>query len=170
MTAITDTIKSTIPKHRPFPYAKRWWSKELLQKCKGVQKLGRRSYTKRGDLEELAHKAYKAARNEYGTMITTAKKFHWEEFLQTVDDKSIWTAHRYALGDPTDGSKTRVPTLKLGRHEDGMTNEAVSNEDKDKTFAKTFFSSPGVETLPSDDYEYPTPKFIFSPILNLQIT
>jgi len=82
------------------------------------------------------------ARNEYGTMITTAKKLHWEEFLQTVDDKSIWTSHCYASGDPTDGSKTRVPMLKLGRQEDGMINEAVSNEEKDEAFSKTFFSTP----------------------------
>jgi len=103
-------------------------------------------------------------------MIMTAKKSHWEEFLQTVNNKSIWTTHHYASGDPTDGSKTRVPMLKLGRHEDGMTNEAVSNEEKDEAFAKTFFSTPEVETPPSDDYEYPTPKFTFSPITNLQIT
>jgi len=110
------------------------------------------------------------ARNEYGTMIMTAKKLHREEFLQTVNDKSIWSTHHYASGDPTDGGKTRVPMLKLGIHEDGMTNKAVSNEEKDEAFAETFFSTPEVETPPSNDYEYPTLKFTFSPITNLQIT
>jgi len=44
MLAITDTIESTVLKTRPSLFTKRWWSKELLQKWKEVQKLGRISY------------------------------------------------------------------------------------------------------------------------------
>jgi len=91
--AIMDTVKSTIPKCHPSPYTKRWWSKELSQKHTEVRTLGRKLYTKRGILEEPSHRAYKSARNEYGNMIETAKKAHWDEFLQSVNDKSVWIAH-----------------------------------------------------------------------------
>jgi len=58
-----------------------------------VQKLGRHSYTQRGYPDELTHRVYRAARNSYGMMIKTAKRAHWEDFLQSIDDKTIWTAH-----------------------------------------------------------------------------
>jgi len=64
---------------------------------------------KESDPDELAHKAYKAARNTYGTMIETAKKTHWEDFLQSVNDKTIWTAHCYASGAPTDAARPKSP-------------------------------------------------------------
>jgi len=129
----------TVQKTNPLPFTKCWWSKELTQKCTKVCRLGRNSYTKRSNPDEPAHKAYKAARNTYITMIKTAKKTHWEDFLQTVNDKTIWTAHRYASGAPTDSSKARVPTLTLGVQEDGPTTAAASNEDKINAFMATFF-------------------------------
>jgi len=100
-----------IPKTKPAPYAKGWWSKELSQKHPEVHKLGRRAYERRGDPQEPVHKAYKAARNAYGAIIEIAKGTHWESFLQTVDGRSVWIAHRYASGDQTDGGRGRVPTL-----------------------------------------------------------
>jgi len=51
-----------------------------------------------------------------------------------------------------------------------LTDEAASNEEKDKAFTETFFSPSGLEKPPNNDYEYPAPKFSFSPISNLQIT
>jgi len=102
-------------------------------------------------------------------MIETAKKMHWDEFLQSVNDKSIWIAHRYASGDPSDGGKTRVPTLNLGRREDGTTKTAASNEEKDKAFTESFFPTSGPVTQSNDYYKYPPPKFPFSPITNPQI-
>jgi len=81
--AIMDTVKSTIPKCCPSPYAKRWCSKEPWQKCAEVQWLGRKAYTKRGIPEEPVLRPYKSVRNEYGTMIKTVKKVHWDDFLQS---------------------------------------------------------------------------------------
>ena len=166
---ITETVDKIVPKTRLSPFVKRWWSKELSQKRTEVRRLGRKSYTMRGDPDELAHRVYKDARNAYGSMIDIAKRAHWEEFLQSVDERTVWTAHRYASGDPTDGGKARVPTLSLGRREDGTLDEAISNEEKDCAFAAAFFSAPDQDEPPNDDYEYPDPKFPFSPISDLQI-
>ena len=130
--------------------------------------MGRSSYAKRGDSDELAHRAYKDVRNEYGSIIEIAKRPHWGDFLQSVDYKTVWTEHQYASGDPTDGSKTRVP-MHLGRQEDRSANEAVSNEEKGNTFTDIFFSAPELEEQLNNDDEYPTPKFLFSPISKLQI-
>ncbi|KAF8575589.1 hypothetical protein K439DRAFT_1314220, partial [Ramaria rubella] len=39
--AILDSIKSSVPKTKPSPFAKRWWTREIAKKCKLVKKLGR---------------------------------------------------------------------------------------------------------------------------------
>jgi len=65
--AITDTIESAIPKNRPSPFTKQWWSKELSQKQMEVQKLGRSSYAQRGKPDEPAHRAYKQQETHIGS-------------------------------------------------------------------------------------------------------
>jgi len=39
--AITNTIEERVPKSKPSPYAKRWWTKDLDRERKQVHKLGR---------------------------------------------------------------------------------------------------------------------------------
>jgi len=46
-------------------------------------------------------------------MIECAKKAHWEDFLVSLDDRSVWTPHRYVSGEPTDGGRTCMPTLRV---------------------------------------------------------
>ena len=130
--------------------------------------MGRSSYARRSNPDELAHKAYKVTRNSYGLMIEIVKTIHWEDFLQSVDDKTIWTAHQYTSGAPTDSGKSWVPTLNLGTQEDGSTSEAISNEEKANTFIATF-SKPELEEQTSTNDEYPPQNFLFSTILNIQI-
>src|SRR5882724_7905621 len=140
--AITDTIESTVPKIRPSPFTKRWWSKELSLKQMQVRKLGRASYAQRSKPDEPIHKTYKTERNLYGTMIKYAKRTHWDDFLQSIDDKTIWTAHRYASGPPTDRGKARVPTLNLGEQGAESATAATTNKEKSNAFMKTFFPAP----------------------------
>ena len=52
-----------------------------------------------------SHTAHKEARRHYATMIENAKKRHWDGFLASLNEKSIWTAHCYASGNPSDGGK-----------------------------------------------------------------
>jgi len=71
-------------------------------------------------------------------MIETAKKWHWESFLKSVDKLTVWTAHRYVSGDPTDGGRAHIPTLKVHQHNQ-LTCEAESNTDKSPLLQETFF-------------------------------
>jgi len=63
------------------------------------------------------------------SMIEATKKFTLGEFLESVDERTVWTAHWYASGDPTDGGKARVPTLRV-KQTDGMVQVAEMNEEK----------------------------------------
>jgi len=43
------------------------------------------------------------ARRAYGTLIDNAKREHWEGFLASLDERSVWMVHHYALGILKDG-------------------------------------------------------------------
>jgi len=94
----------------------------------------------------------------YSSMIECAKNMHWEGFLAVLDDRMVWTTHRYALGDPTDGGKARVPTLKE-KQADGSVCNAVMNADKARVLKKVFFLRPVEAEAVADEDEYAPPKF-----------
>ena len=71
-------------------------------------------------------------------MIECAKRCQWEDFLELVDEKSIWTAHCYASGDPTDRGRAHVLMLRAWQP-DGSMCTVVTNEDKSRLLCKTFF-------------------------------
>ena len=66
-----------------------------------------------GDRSNESHKVYWKTRNAYTNAIEKSKKEHWDNFLENVDHKSMWTTNRYATGEHTDGSRTRIPTLRI---------------------------------------------------------
>src|SRR5882724_11920527 len=112
--AITDMVDTTIPKLKPALAQKHWWFRELADRCREVHRMAHRAYGRRMEPEDLAHHEYRTARKAYTVMIKNAKMAHWEDFLTTVDKRSVWTAHQYASGDATDGGSTQIPTLKTG--------------------------------------------------------
>ena len=61
------------------------------------------------------HHEHRAMRRVYGVLIDNAKKAHWEGFLASLNEKSIWTAHHYASGDPMDGGRTKIPRSEEDR-------------------------------------------------------
>jgi len=71
------------------------------------------TYRRRPSLEDPIHHKHKAAWVTYASMIEATKQSHWEEFLKSVDERTVWTAHWYVSGDPTDSGKARVPTLRV---------------------------------------------------------
>src|SRR5882724_261459 len=79
--------------------------------------------------------------------------------------------HHYASGDPTDGGKARIPTLKAAGLTPGDTSmqAAEMNEEKSCLFKMTFF--PGIPTPgPTQPVNsYPAPKFTFSLVNDAQI-
>ena len=94
-----------------------------------VCRLARREYRRRTSLKDLIHHKNKAAWVMYASMIEAAKKSHYEEFLESVDERMVWTAHQYVSGDPMDGSKARVPMLRV-KQMDGTMQVAETNAEK----------------------------------------
>jgi hypothetical protein len=134
-----------------------------------VRQLGRQAYKRRNDPADPAHEAYRSKRNAYASAIEKSKREHWENFLEGIDQKTVWTAHRYASADTTDGGCTRIPTLKQVQA-DGSVLTAETNTDKADMLYGTFFPKPGneVETIPAQ-FQYPTPAFDYQPITDAQI-
>jgi len=62
--------------------------------------------------QDIVHQIIKAKRRIYSSMIEHAKRTHWEGFLASLDDRSVWTDYRYISGKPKDGSRVQVLTLR----------------------------------------------------------
>jgi hypothetical protein len=81
----------------------------------------------------------------------------------------VWTAHKYASAQPTDGGCSHIPDLKY-KDREGRARYATTNEEKVKVFHDSFFrttdqASNVIPTVP----EYPAPTFKFKQITNQQI-
>ena len=82
-------------------------------------------------------------------------------------EKDIWTANKYATDPPTDGGKTRIPTLNY-TEQDGTVRSTTSNMEKSKALAGTFFPPPPpVPIVPHTCY--PEPANVFRYFTRAQI-
>ncbi|PSR73744.1 hypothetical protein PHLCEN_2v10434 [Hermanssonia centrifuga] len=161
--ALVEAREKTVPKRKPSPFAKRWWTADLAKTRFRVKRLARDSYRKRKEPHNLIHVEYKKARNEYGERIRKAKKEHWEAFLEDVDGESIWNFSSYAASEHTDGGRTRIPQLRsTGTH--GRTKLSKSNDEKSKALHEAFFPHPGNPPSNQDTAAYPEPAFEFKGI------
>ena len=92
-------------------------------------------------------------------MILTAKAEHWVEWLEGLDEVSVWQASRLVTAPATDAGKAKIPTLQVKdpttKH---VTREAVDNRSKGQLFYETFFPPPNPDLAPvPQDYQYPPP-------------
>jgi len=92
---ITGIIYEKVPKIKLASHQKWWWSKELTQKRREVCRVAHSAYNRRLESEDLVHWEHKNVRRAYVAMIEAAKMAHWEGFLESVDEKTVWMAHRY---------------------------------------------------------------------------
>jgi len=104
-------------------------------------------------------------RETHGNMIKCAKNAHWEDFLVSLDDRSVWTAHRYMSCEPTDGGRMRVLMLRV-KQADGSIRDAEVNTDKSEMLCDAFFLKPIVDDAGDAGEEFPAPKFKYKPITN----
>jgi len=166
--AITATIEDVIPKKRPMPHSKRWWTPELSTIRTKTKRLARISYRYRRQPLHPCHEEYKTSRNAYGNMIKEQKKNHWVNWLERIGEQDLWTANRFITAPPSDGGKARIPALKttdvLGNHV-----EVRDNEDKSRLLHKVFFHDPPGDPGIDPNYIYPTEKFEYGRISNNHI-
>lgn len=157
--AISEATNAYAPLNNPLPHTKRWWNAELNAKRKEKNRAARISYKWRGLPDHRAHDDHKQVANDYAKLIEKTKKQHWESWLLNASERDLWTANKYATDPPTDGGRTRIPTLNH-KGPDGGPLVASSNEDKSTALAKSFFPPPPITpTIPSSCYPKPNDQF-----------
>jgi hypothetical protein len=163
LKTLNEKIQNTIEIHVKLttlsPYSKRWWMKELADEKKKMQQLGGRSKYHRQNAQHPVHAEYRRQRNRYSEMIRTAKAEHWVEWLEGLDESSIWQASKLVTSPATDAGRARIPTLQV---KDPITKrvmrEATDNKSKGQLFYDTFFPPPNPNTTAiPHNFHYPAP-------------
>jgi len=116
--------------------------------------LSSQSYRYRAINDHPSHAAHWESRCSYGNAIKRAKEQHWKAFLESIAGKDLWTAHQYTTGPIGDGSKARIPMLKV-TSEDGTIRDVSSNEEKSGVLHCIFFPGKPVGNHMLPDSEYP---------------
>lgn len=148
MEVVLDAIHELVPRAKPSPYAKRWWTADLTKLrrtytfWRNLARARRRAGQRIDSLEDRAKEAAK----EYHDAIRKQKKAHWDDFL--ADGTNIWQAAKYL--EPGDGTKgDKVPPLKRA---DGTTTQDKLEQAEE--LLRTFFPP-----LPADiEDEGPRPR------------
>ena len=165
--ALKSTIETKVPLNPPVPFTKRWWTPELGKLRKEKNRLANTSHKWRGLPEHPSHELHRDATRRYTKLIETTKKEHWEEWLTNAAERDIWTASKYATDPPSDGGKSRIPTLIL-TDGNGNPTRTTNNAEKTEALAKAFFPPPPLNpNIPLSSY--PRPAKIFKYFTRAQI-
>jgi hypothetical protein len=156
MSKIHNTIQIHVPKSRPSPHSKRWWTKELTDLKSGLATLARNSYQLRDQTHHPAHEQFRKARNHYANMIKKTKKQHWIDWLEDISGDEIWIANRYISTINSAGTNTRIPSLKCNTPQNGSF-IAATNDDKSTILANSFFPPPPANSSVPTGCNYPEP-------------
>ena len=118
--AIQSTIEAIVPKSKPTPFSKRWWTSELKSSKQEVRRIGRAAYLNRSQIHHPIHALYCRARNDHTELIKCTKRQHWESWLEEIDEDNIWAANKLATGPATDGERCAYlicrPETPAGTH------------------------------------------------------
>jgi len=96
------------------------------------------------------------------------KRDHFNDWIESIDTKNLWNAHRFTLALITDGAKVRILTLKK-TSENGWMIEIQNNEGKSKLLHKAFFHQLPANSGIDPNYQYPQPTFSFGRITDEEI-
>ena len=138
--AIKETIQEIVPKTKPSPFAKRWWSHDLEQENKHLKHLTRTAKAKCHMQDHPVHQEHKAARKAFAKQIEQVKLDHWTEYLEEVDAHNIWGTHKYLKDDPSDHFLSRIPNLRKPGTDQPP--PLQTNDEKSKLLFETFFKPP----------------------------
>jgi hypothetical protein len=101
--ALQETISTNVNRSKPRPDAKRWWNGDLTKMRKELNRLRSDSYKNRIDTDHASHRELKRKSKEYGQAIISAKRSHWEEYLENMMGTDIWIANKYLKNPVGDG-------------------------------------------------------------------
>jgi hypothetical protein len=124
---------------------------------KELNKLRAISYKNRIDTHHSSHKELRRKSKTYSNAIISAKKAHWEEYLENMIGDNIWTANKYIKNPVGDGRVSRIPTIRM-KNAEGVEIVTNDNEEKARIFAKALFPPPpnGI-AVNAEQVEYPDP-------------
>lgn len=152
--AIQAAIEDSIPITKICSKSKRWWTKELTQMRRRMNKLGRETYKLRNLPAHPVHEEHAEAIKTYDRTLERTKKQHWRDWLERAVDPDIWAVHKVISAPTSDGAKARIPALKHKRGDAELT--ANANPDKARALAKTFFPTKPADPGIPEDYAYPS--------------
>ncbi|WP_432712296.1 reverse transcriptase domain-containing protein [Pedobacter sp.] len=137
--AIQKAAEEAIPRIKQGPQSKPWWDKELKDLRKDMN---RKNNLLRKELAQSSNqdcylwkKDYIIARNTYFQAIKSAKKNHWNQFLEKEDPSSIFKAMAYTKASKIE----RIPQIKSDQ---GVLQDSFKG--KCQAFKKALFPSPPV--------------------------
>ena len=137
--ALQDTISKVVPISCICAKSKHWWTRELTMLHRQADKI-------RWKASKLSHLPYHhlhaehtAAGKLYCDTLETTKRQHWRDWLERAEDPDIWMVNKLITSQPTDGGKSRIPTLTCASSD--SVKRVTTNGEKSKELAKSFFLS-----------------------------
>ena len=166
--SVLDTMERVVPKSKPSPYAKRWWTKDLEDARREARRAAAATKIYRQFPLHSSHREAKKARNRYYELINKSKHDHWESWLEGISSKNVWDTHKFTAAPASDGSKTRIPAFTT-KNAQGQPVETLDNEGKSKLLHEVFFYMPPADPGVDPNQCYPEPVFGFEEITDEQI-
>ena len=166
--AIHDTREKIVPRRKPSPHSKRWWTKDLDIARSQAKRAGEKVYMYRHHPAHPSHEEARRRGNDYSELIKKTKRDFWMEWLEGVNAKSVWDANRFISAPGSDGGRTKIPALKEkvnGR----IVWEVQDNAEKSRMLHAIFFKDPPAHEDDEGPFQYPEPAFKFEPIQDKQI-
>src|SRR5271156_4606474 len=168
--AVLSTMDKKVPRSNPTPYSKRWWTKDL----EVARRQSRRAALPAKQFSRFplhsAHEQARRARNDYNDLINKSKRQHWDNWLENISSKSIWDVHKLTSNPATDGSKARIPTLRVKNTDDDTFTDILDNQGKSKALHEVFFYQPPAAFGVDPGYHYDDPTIDFEEGTNDQIS
>ena len=141
VNTISEVIEEMVPISKPSPYAKHWWTKELMELKKTKNRLSNLSYRLQGLPEAPAHAQHRDTTRELCHRIEEIKKNHWSDWLEEATPKDIYIANKYITNSPSNYANARIPSLK-SPNPTRPNVSANTNLEKANELASVFFPPP----------------------------
>src|SRR5271168_3360260 len=162
-TAVLNTMDKVVPRSNPTPYSKRWWTKDLEMARIKLRRAAALAKQYSQFPRHSSHTLVRQARNDYNSLIDKSKQLHWDNWLDSISPKSIWDAHKFTSNPASDGSKARIPTLRV-KKADGTYTNILDNQGKSKALHEVFFYQPPANFGVDSSYRYDEPIIDFEEV------
>ena len=167
--ALRRTVELAVPKTKPHPHQKRWWTRELTMLMDELKRLRKLAYKFRALPDHPVHATLAEQTKAVDKEIRATKEEHWKDWLENASGNDLWIANAYIVNPGGDGGKSRIPTLK-GKDQEGQETLASTNEEKSALLARSLFPDPPPLSSVLPDYNYPDEVETWTDITAVQLT